>query len=64
MKYFLILELSENQKSLTQLAYIYPPLQEKDKHLINSQIPQFCFPDAETFPRKIEKYDTNNNNYF
>lgn len=65
LKYFLILELLENNS--TQLSYIYPPLQDKDKHLINSQIPQFCFPDAETFPRKIEKYGVclfKKNSYF
>jgi hypothetical protein len=55
-KYFLIVDLIEKDAINTpQIAFVYPPCLEKDNHLIHSQISKFCFPDADTFPRKIEK---------
>lgn len=54
-RYFVILDLVDRDDSGPQLSFIHPLLQDKDKNLVSSQLPQFCFPDG-TAVRKLEKY--------
>lgn len=51
-QHFLVFQLDDPQAPLkTSLSYIYPALAVKDKGLMQ-QIPEFCFPDFSTFPKK------------
>jgi hypothetical protein len=56
-KYIVIFDLVDRDDLIApQVAFIYPQLQDNDKHLISSQLPQFCFPDGPAFARKLDRY--------